>query len=158
MKNHHLDHWIEDEMSKLIRAADNPRDFAILMMFCKTGLRFSELCDLDLSDIDLERKEISVRHGKRDKPRRIDFDGPTERVLRTYLGAVRKSHSSPLFESQNRRRIHTKAIQTMVTKTGKRVGLNVHPHRLRHSFATAWISDESDIIIFKEYWATRISP
>ena len=135
----------KEEMTKLIHAAKTQRDFTILVLFCKTGLRVSELCRLNLSDIDFDHREINVRHGKRDKSRKVDFDAQTDRVLRTYLGQFRLSLNSPLFASRNGQRLSRKAVCSMVNKTGRTVGLKVHPHMLRHSFATAWVSNDADI-------------
>lgn len=135
----------QEEMTKLIHAASTQRDFTILVLFCKTGLRVSELCALNLGDIDFERMEIIVKHGKRDKARKIDFDAQTDRVLRTYLGTLRIGINSPLFMSKNGQRLNRKSVSTMVKKIGKKVGLIVHPHMLRHSFATAWVSNNADI-------------
>jgi len=135
----------QEEMIKLIHAATTQRDFTILVLFCKTGLRVSELCGLNIDDIDFNRREISVNHGKRDKARKIDFDDQTERVMRTYLGTYRRGPKSPLFVSRNGHRLNRKSVCTMVNMAGKRVGINVHPHMLRHSFATAWVSNEADI-------------
>jgi len=140
-----INYLTNEEMSKLIHAANTQRDFTILVLFCKTGLRVSELCGLNLEDIDFTRREISINHGKRDKSRKVDFDAQTERVLRTYLGTFKPSPRSPLFVSRNAQRLNRRSVCTMVKKAGERVGLKVHPHMLRHSFATAWISNDADV-------------
>lgn len=134
-----------EEMTKLIHCAGTQRDFTILVLFCKTGLRVSELCQLNIGDIDFTRREINVRHGKRDKSRIVDFDAQTDRVLRTYFGQRQLSPNSPLFVSRKGQRLGRKAVCSMVTKTGMKAGLKVHPHMLRHSFATAWVANDSDI-------------
>ena len=140
-----------EEMSRLIKAAQNQRDFTILVLFCKTGMRAQELLDLNIGDINFERREIIVRHGKGDKARMIDFDEQTDRVLRTYLGMTKRGVNSSLFVSRERNkyresnRLGYKALFTMVRNTGKKVGLTVHPHMLRHSFACAWVANESDV-------------
>lgn len=140
-----VEYLTTEELSVLIRAANNQRDLTILVLFCKTGLRASELLALNVNDIDFERREISVRHGKRDRTRKIDFDDQTDRVLRTYLGSVRKPPNAPLFTSIRKQRYSYKALYEMVVKTGERAGLIVHPHMLRHSFATAWVANDADI-------------
>lgn len=140
-----INYLTNEEMIKVIHAANTQRDFTILVLFCKTGLRVSELCGLNIEDIDFTRREISINHGKRDKSRKVDFDAQTERVLRTYLGTFRMSSRSPLFISRNGQRMNRRSVCTMVNKTGDRVGIKVHPHMLRHSFATAWVANDADI-------------
>jgi len=140
-----INYLTQEEMTKLIHAAATQRDFTILVLFCKTGLRVSELCELNIGDIDFNHREINVNHGKRDKARKIDFDDQTERVLRTYLAQSRRGPSCALFESRNGYRLNRRSVCTMVNNVGKRIGIKVHPHMLRHSFATAWVSNEADI-------------
>ena len=134
-----------EEMGKLIKAAKCQRDLTILVLLCKTGIRASELVNLNVDDIDFQRREISIRHGKRDKARKVDFDDQTDRVLRTYIGSNGKNPNSPLFLSMRHRRMSYKALHQMVKLTGERIKIKVHPHMLRHSFATAWVANESDI-------------
>jgi len=140
-----INYLTNEEMTKLIHAATTQRDFTILVLFCKTGLRVSELCGLNIEDIDFDRQEINIKHGKRDKARKIDFDSQTDRVLRTYLGSVKKGPNTPLFMSRNGRRANRKTVCIMVNKVGGSIGIKVHPHMLRHSFATAWVSNDADI-------------
>jgi integrase len=140
-----IQYLTQDEMSALVKAASTHRDYAIMYLFCKTGMRSTELLSLNVSDINFERGEIIIRHGKGDRSRIVDFDAQTDRVLRTYIGKLKISGNSPLFTSRNGHRLSYKALHTMIVNTGRKAGLSVHPHMLRHSFATAWISNDADI-------------
>lgn len=139
-------HYLTDEeMGRLLDTADNRRDFTIILMLCKTGMRASELLDLNVCDVDFEKQEIAIHHGKGDKTRTIDFDKQAETALRAHVGILKLSPNSPLFLSRRGRRMSYKALHSMIATTGRKAGLSVHPHMLRHSFATAWVANEGDL-------------
>ena len=136
------------------------RNRAILETLYSTGLRISELTNLNIKDIDLSRKEFMVR-GKGDKPRPVFLTDRACEYIRTYLD-VREDGYDPLFISFGRSgnienmgstahgeqyRLKAYHIQEMVRNTALLAGLNkkVTPHTLRHSFATTLLNNGADL-------------
>ena len=66
---------------------ESPRDLAIIDMLSSTGMRVGELVNLNIEDVDLERRECVV-YGKGDKERRVYFDAKAKVHLKDYLGRV----------------------------------------------------------------------
>ncbi len=69
----------------LYEATENPRDYAILMVFLQTGIRVRELANLTLSDIDIENKLLVVKQGKGRKDRTIPLEEQALKALKFYL-------------------------------------------------------------------------
>lgn len=125
------------------------RDRAILETLFSTGLRVSELCALNRR-VDLERGEVSVR-GKGDKLRVVFLSERARRALKSYLD-VRKDPEEELFVSVSRSgkvlgRILPRTVQRLVDTCARVAGIpkKVHPHELRHSFATDLLINGADL-------------
>lgn len=125
------------------------RDKAILETLFSTGLRLSELCNLN-RNIDLSRGEISVR-GKGDKLRVVFLSGGAKQALKEYLNE-REDINEALFISLSRSgnaigRITPRAVQRAVDLRGRQAGIpkKVHVHQLRHSFATDLLINGADL-------------
>ena len=125
------------------------RDRAILETFFSTGLRLAELCALPRY-IDLERGEISVR-GKGDKLRIVFLADSTKKAIKNYLDK-RTDTEEKLFVSLTKSGkvigpITTRAVERLVDHYGRAAGIpkKLHPHQLRHSFATDLLVNGADI-------------
>ena len=142
------------ELERLLAAPEGTdiralRDRAILEVFFSTGLRLSELTALDRT-IDLVRGELSVR-GKGDKLRVVFLSDGAKGSLAAYLKA-RSDMDQALFISFTKAgkplgRITTRAVQRLVDHYARKAGIakHVHPHQLRHSFATDLLVNGADI-------------
>jgi site-specific recombinase XerD len=129
------------EVARLIDAAPNLRHRTILMALYATGMRRSELCHLRPEDIDKERMVIHIREGKGGKDREVPLSPKLLDQLRVFYRSLKRK-SQWVFPSLQARR----ADQPMTDKTvwqacreaTRRAGITkpVHPHTLRHSFAT----------------------
>jgi site-specific recombinase XerD len=131
------------------------RDRTILETLFSTGLRVSELVNLNRDQIDLERKEFGIR-GKGNKLRVVFLSNTAAQWIKRYLQA-RKDHFKPLFirysgrvDAQNsgeKMRLTARSIQNIVSKYAKKSGLPIEatPHTLRHSFATDLLISGADI-------------
>jgi site-specific recombinase XerD len=131
------------------------RDKAILETLFSTGLRVSELINLNRDQVDLERKEFGVK-GKGNKLRVVFLSDTATQWIERYLQS-RKDNFKPLFirhsgkvdiqKSGEKMRLTVRSIQNMVAKYAKRSGLpiEVTPHTLRHSFATDLLISGADI-------------
>jgi len=135
-----------NEVARLIEAAPNLRHKTILMTLYSTGIRCSELCHLRPEDIDKERMVIRIRQGKGGKDRDVPLSAKLREQLRTHYRAVRQRNGW-LFPSLQTRRpdqpITQKAVWHACRQASRRAGItkSVHPHTLRHSFATHMFDD-----------------
>jgi integrase/recombinase XerD len=131
------------------------RDKAILETLFSTGLRVSELVNLNRDQVDLERREFGVK-GKGNKIRVVFLSDTAARWIERYLRA-RKDHFKPLLirysgatdlqAGGEKMRLTARSIQNIVSKYAKKSGLPIEatPHTLRHSFATDLLISGADI-------------
>ncbi len=147
-----------ERMLDAVPADETPqhlRDRAILELLFSSGLRVSELCNLDRDHINLKRREFMVR-GKGQKDRPVFISNTAARAIEAYL-SLRTDSLPALFlnysrnntsdTSGNYRRLLPRSIQRMVTKYAKLAGITKHvsPHTMRHSFATDLLMNGADI-------------
>ena len=114
------------------------RDRVMILVLYGCGLRTMELCGLDVGDLDAERRELTVRHGKGDKPRQLPVMEGLWTELMAYLGERGWKRGALFRTSAKRRRISAKDVGEVVSAAARRAGLEgkVTPKTLRHSFAT----------------------
>lgn len=130
------------------------RDMAILETFFSTGLRVSELCSLDRY-LDLDRGEFTVR-GKGEKLRVVFLSDNAKRAIKTYLDK-RPDADPALFVSLTKNgkvlgRINPRAVERLVELRARKAGIarRIHPHELRHSFATDLLLNGADLRAVQE--------
>lgn len=113
------------------------REKALVDFFFSSGVRLSEIHDLNRSDIDWDLRSAVVRHGKGDKRRTVYFNAESELSLRKYLES-RQDTEDALFVTLRRpfRRLCKKGLEDVISAVSARAGLHVYPHKLRHTFAT----------------------
>lgn len=160
----------EDEMRRLIKAAGYisehdtearvtraVRDSAILWTLYSTGLRVSELCSLDVSDVDFEREQVLVRQGKGDKQRIALVTAKAlreiEEWLRWYRGRyLNGTTEQALFLQRSGERIHRNRVAEIVSTCAKRARITkrVTPHVIRHTFATHLVENGAPLEAVQE--------
>ena len=126
-----------EEIAHLINCVKNIKHRMILMTAYSAGLRISEVSRLEPSDIDSDRMQIRVKHGKGKKDRFTLLSPTVLDELRIYYRAFRPKHY--LFEGYTAgKAIHSRTIEHIFTKALKKSGIMkaVSFHSLRHSFAT----------------------
>ena len=150
----------QEELSRLFSAPKTKnitglRDRAILELLFSSGLRVSELVNLDIEHINLKRREFMVR-GKGQKDRPIFISPEAVIWIQQYLDK-RTDTMSPLFInysgkntaslSGDYKRLTARSVQRMVAKYAKLSGITKHvsPHTLRHSFATDLLMNGADL-------------
>jgi integrase/recombinase XerC len=144
-----------DQMARLLdfRVDDSlsARDKAIMELFYSSGLRVSELVNLELSAIDLKDQTVRVL-GKGNKTRIVPVGRHAIEALKKWLlqraGLIRESSSThPLFLGKSGRALTPRAVQLRVNTWARRQGLaqHVHPHMFRHSFATHLLESSGDL-------------
>ncbi|MDR1515367.1 MAG: tyrosine-type recombinase/integrase [Synergistaceae bacterium] len=128
------------------KTAIGMRDRAMIEMAYDCGLRASELCSIELSNID-ETGGVMYVKGKGGKERIVPYVGALRGVIRRYLeearpilaGSVETAYSKYLFLSARGRRMSRQELWNIVQRRGREAGIakaRLHPHVLRHSFAT----------------------
>ena len=128
------------ELEHLRFACRTLREKAVIDFLYSTGCRVSELCAMNLEDVDWNARSAKVLHGKGDKQRTVYLNAECIISLQAYLST--RSDDCPALivndRSTEKHRIQKKSIENMVKSISERSGLpfRVKPHELRHTFAT----------------------
>lgn len=133
------------------------RNRLVILLLYGCGLRTSELCQLDYADVDLERQEVVVRHGKGDRARRIPVPDTVWTVLLAFL-AERKGRRGPLLQTEKKRtRFSAKDVGEVVQAASQKAGLTqaVTAKTLRHSFATHLMDRGVDLAVIASLMGHR---
>jgi len=147
-----------DEAAKLVAIdSDDPfdvRDRALFELAYSSGLRLSELAQLDVAGCDLATGEVRVM-GKGSKERIVPVGAAARDAIARWLG-VRDAHKAngedAMFIGRRGRRLSPRAIQQRLAQWAVRQGLSrhVHPHMLRHSFASHVLQSSGDLRAVQE--------
>ncbi|WP_318241113.1 tyrosine recombinase XerC [Stenotrophomonas lacuserhaii] len=121
------------------------RDRALLELFYSSGLRLSELCALTWRDLDFASGLVNVL-GKGNRQRRVPFGGPAREALEAWRAETNAAPAAPVFPGRNGA-ISQRAVQVRIKQLAQRQGLfkHVHPHMLRHSFASHILESSGDL-------------
>lgn len=122
------------------------RDRAMLELFYSSGLRLSELCTLRWADLQLDEGLVSVR-GKGGKERIVPVGSFAREALRQWRQESGGTTEAPVFPGRGGGPISPRAIQIRMRQLAQRQGLfkRVHPHLLRHSFASHVLESSGDL-------------
>jgi integrase/recombinase XerC len=131
------------------------RDLAMWELFYSSGLRLSELTGLDCKDIDLKAGSVFVRSGKGNRSRYVPVGSKACLALTLWL-QIREAHAQgtepALFVSSRGSRIAPRSVQQRLERWRVKLGLDahVHPHMLRHSFASHMLEGSGDLRAVQE--------
>ena len=128
------------------------RNRAIFELFYATGMRLSEVSELKLNQIDFDLNMILV-HGKGNKDRYVPFGEHTKLALKNYLENGRgdllgsQTDQGYVFLNNQGKKLSSRGIEYIMKKVFAKAGLgsNVHPHMLRHTFATEMLNNGADL-------------
>lgn len=164
LKTHpqHLPEFLYDkEINELIESAKGnkpleQRNQTLLEILYGTGMRVSEVANLTLKQIDFDMSVILV-HGKGNKDRYVPFGSKARSALKRYLSDGRlklmknKSHDY-VFVNNRGDKITSRGIEKILNNLVAKSGLNIsiHPHMLRHSFATNMLNNGADLRTVQE--------
>jgi tyrosine recombinase XerC len=150
-----------DEVERLLNAPDlstpqGQRDRALLELLYASGLRVSELVSLDLNQINLDTSEIRV-WGKGSKERVVLMGKPATEALGNYLEQSRpkllgKKKNNAIFLNRYGQRLPERSVQRILADYAAKAGIEkrVHPHILRHTFATHLLDGGADLRVVQE--------
>jgi integrase/recombinase XerC len=130
-------------------SALTPRDLAMIELFYSSGLRLAELQGLNLNDFSSDMDEVRVT-GKGSRTRIVPVGGKAREALKRWLNQrleLAAADETALFVSVRGQRLSRASIATRLHHQARRVGLDsrLHPHRLRHSFATHLLEESGEL-------------
>lgn len=141
----------QEEVERLIQSADSPLHRVCILVLYATGVRREELVRLKIEDIDSARMLIHVRQGKGRKDREVMLSPRLLTELRDYWRSANPKPRTYLFPSQAGSNVDLhmsdKTVWSAVREAATRAGLEkrVHPHTLRHCFATHLLESGADL-------------
>ena len=153
-----------DEVDALLQVYSNRvkdlltlRNRTILELMYSSGLRVSETVNLRVNDLKFDEGVIRVT-GKGDKERIVPIGIPAERLLQKYLDTVRPKllkenlGESAVFLSNNGKVLDRERVWGIIKEAAKLAGIkkNIHPHTLRHSFASHLLANGADLRVIQE--------
>lgn len=133
----------QEKIKLIIENCDNLKHRLIIKLLYSSGLRISELLNLKRKNIDFDRNLILIKQGKGSKDR-FTLLSPNlkEDLLKYYSANLFKTEY--IFEGK-KGKYSKKSVQKILERLGKKIGVKIHPHMLRHSFATHLLEQGTDI-------------
>ncbi|MFA5308146.1 MAG: tyrosine recombinase XerC [Dehalococcoidales bacterium] len=148
-----------EEAKRLVESPDvttpqGQRDRALMELLYASGMRVSELVSMNVEKINLDTNEIRV-WGKGAKERVVLIGGPAAAALNTYINDGRrqllgKKKNNALFINRYGGRILARRVQKILTRYAHSINRSVHPHVLRHTFATHLLDGGADLKVVQD--------
>jgi integrase/recombinase XerD len=141
----------KDEIKKLLDTFDTKKSILMTSLLYACGFRVSELVNLKVNDLNFEEKIGHVRSGKGKKDRIFNIPDFLAKDLQKQSNKQKEKNQEYLFTGP-KGQLTTRNIQKIIQKAAKRANIqkDVHPHTLRHSFATHLLENGTDIRIIQE--------
>ena len=125
---------------KVVDAAEDVQHALMLRLLFYTAVRVSELCAIEIADVDLENCKIFVNQGKGSKDRYVLFGKSFAVALKSHIAAHPQNRY--LFQTRRCGRFSTRRVQQVVKLYAERAGVTATPHTLRHQ-ALTWLTKNS---------------
>jgi len=138
----------KEEVKEIIRNAGSRKSKLMIKMLYASGLRVSELVNMRVNQLELDKKTAWVRGGKGAKDRLVILSDRLVKDLKKYL----EKHDSDYLFPGRRGALTTRNVQQIVSSVAKKSSIKkrVTPHTLRHSFATHLLENGTDIRLIQE--------
>jgi integrase len=127
---------------KIVDQADDVQHALMLRLLFYTGVRVSELCNIQVADVDLENCKIRINQGKGLKDRYVLFGKTFATALRTHIAAHPKNRW--LYQTRRNTKYSTRRVQQIVKDYAKQAGVKATPHTFRHQ-AITWLTRNSGL-------------
>jgi len=142
------------EINEILKNEFNTLEIAITELLYSSGIRVSELINLDIKNIDLKQKTIKV-FGKGSKERIVPINQKCVENIEKYLKQrklieLKYNSSSFLFLNNKGKKISRQRIYEIIKKQGELINKKISPHTLRHSFATHLLENGADLRVVQE--------
>ncbi|WP_319521546.1 tyrosine-type recombinase/integrase [uncultured Desulfosarcina sp.] len=152
---HPLPRYLKDEqVAQLFAVIDNRRDRAMFMLMLRCGLRVEEVARLTLSALDLKRMQLMVCEGKGRKDRIVYISRDALQSLIDYLRVRPSTKVSKVFlvgkGSHRGKGISVRGIQKRMEYYGRKSGVKVSCHHLRHTMATQLLNADADLVTIQD--------
>ena len=134
-----------DEFRRFYAIVDRAEDVQhalMLRLLFYTMVRVSELCNIQVADVDLENCKIRINQGKGSKDRYVLFGKSFATALRTHIAA--HPHNRYLFQTKRATKFSTRRVQQIVKKYAEEAGVRATPHTFRHQ-AITWLTRHSGL-------------
>ena len=134
-----------DDFRRFYQAVDRADDVQhslMLRLLFQTAMRVSELCRIEVADVDLENCKIFVNQGKGSKDRYVLFGKSFATALRTHIAA--HPNNRWLFQTQRNTKFSTRRVEQIVTRYAELAGVKATPHTFRHQ-AITWLTRHSGL-------------
>ena len=134
-----------DEFHKfyqIVDRADDVQHALMLRLMFYTGVRVSELCRIEVADVDLEACKVFVNQGKGSKDRYVLFGKSFATALRTHIAAHPANRW--LFQTRRNSKFTSRRVQQIVKGYAEEAGVNATPHTFRHQ-AITWLTRNSGL-------------
>ena len=125
---------------KAVDAAEDVQHALMLRLLFYTGVRVSELCSIEVADVDLENCKIFVNQGKGSKDRYVLFGKSFATALRTHIAAHPQNRW--LFQTRRCGKFTTRRVEQIVKQYAEQAGVQATPHTFRHQ-AITWLTKNS---------------
>jgi len=135
------DYLERERIDELLDAAKtcSQRDCLLLRFMWRTGVRVSEAISVTPNDIEFKNGVVNIRKAKGGRQRRVLLDEETLKMLSDYILALNILEDRPVFP------VTRAQVFNLVKKYGNMIGVNIHPHTLRHSFAIFLVRSGMDL-------------
>ncbi|MDO8517508.1 MAG: tyrosine-type recombinase/integrase [Nanoarchaeota archaeon] len=141
----------KDEVRKLLESAVNKKSKLMLSLIYACGFRVSELINLKMRDMDFDEKIGHVRQAKGKKDRNFNIPNFLADNLKEQAELQKQNNQEYLFTGPNGK-LSSRNMQKIIQNVAQKAGIkkSVHPHTLRHSFATHLLESGTDIRMIQE--------
>jgi len=147
----------EQEVRKVLYWAKNypyyykferPRNYAMIATLCFTGMRRNELMHLNYDDVNIEKREILIQHGKGQKERVVPILSQLVPILENYMAerdALNRTSDSFFISLTQDKGAGLQSLKRLIIKLRKKTGIHFAAHKLRHTFASLLLQETSDL-------------
>jgi len=141
----------KEEVKSLLKSITNQKSKLMITLLYSAGLRVSELISLKVENLNFKEKVGYVKQGKGRKDRMFNLPENLLEILKSYADSQKEKNMGYLFSGRNPK-LSARNIQKIVARASKKAGIEkeVHPHTLRHSFATHLLENGVDIRMIQE--------